>query len=140
MEAFESYCYISDTFTLPRQEMMDTVNPVKPDPEVYPGVGPIGVNSRHEKIYHNYYMWIPYLLFIQSLTFYIPLFLHNFFQVGQTFFRMRCCPGLVVMGDTSCLRDCWFKSQHRILDGLDIFSHWFVCKNCIVGLNRPKIN
>ena len=30
-------------------------------------------------------------------------------------------PGLVVMGDDSCLKGCGFKSRHRILDGH--FSH-----------------
>ena len=37
-------------------------------------------------------------------------------------------PGLVVMGDDSCSRGRGFKSQHCILDGLDIFSHLFVVK------------
>ena len=32
-------------------------------------------------------------------------------------------PGLVVMGDDSCLRGRGFKSRPRILDGYDIFSH-----------------
>ena len=51
---------------------------------------------------------------------------------------MGGCPGLVVMGDNSCLRGCGFESQRCILDG-----HFFAlicCKNCIVCLKRPKIN
>ena len=32
-------------------------------------------------------------------------------------------PGLVVMGDDSCLRDHGFESWLYILDGHDIFSH-----------------
>ena len=47
-------------------------------------------------------------------------------------------PGLVVMGDDSCSRDCGFKSQCNILDG-----HFFplICyKNCMVCLKRQKIN
>ena len=35
-------------------------------------------------------------------------------------------PGLVVMGDDSCLRGHGFESQHSILDGP--FKHWFVIK------------
>jgi hypothetical protein len=35
------------------------------------------------QVYHNYYMWIPYLLFIQSLSFYVPYTLHNFFQASM---------------------------------------------------------
>ena len=46
-------------------------------------------------------------------------------------------PGLVVMGDDSC---CGFESRHHILDGHDIFSHWFVVKKCMVCLKRLKIN
>ena len=53
-------------------------------------------------------------------------------------FVMADSPGLVVMGDDSCLRGCGFESQRRILDG-----HFFAlicCKNCIICLKRPKIN
>ena len=32
------------------------------------------------------------------------------------------------------------ESRRRILDGHDIFSHWFAETNCIVSLKRPKIN
>ena len=79
LKAFESYCYISDTFTLPRKE---TINQ-DAGSEIHPGVGPIGSNSRDELVYHNYYMWIPYLLFFQSISFYVPCVLHKFLQVKQ---------------------------------------------------------
>ena len=61
----------------------------------------------------------------------------------------QCCqvntqqePWLVVMsGDNSCSNGCGFESRRCILDGhLDIFSHCFCCKNCIVCLKRPTIN
>ena len=49
-------------------------------------------------------------------------------------------PGLVVMGDNSCLKGRGFESRRRILDGhLDIFT-FICCKNCNVCLKRPKIN
>ena len=35
---------------------------------------------------------------------------------------------LVFIGDDSCLRGRGFESQRRVLDGLDIFSQWFVVK------------
>ena len=47
-------------------------------------------------------------------------------------------PGLVVMVDNSRSKGRGFESQCHILDG--DFSHWFVVKNCIVCLKRPKIN
>ena len=43
-------------------------------------------------------------------------------------------------GRRLCSKGRGFESQCHILDGHDIFSHWFVVKNCIVCLKRPKIN
>ena len=37
-------------------------------------------------------------------------------------------PGLVVMGDSSCSWGCEFESWDHLLDGHDIFSHWFAVK------------
>ena len=48
-------------------------------------------------------------------------------------------PGLVVMGDDSCLRGRGFESLRHILDVHKKFT--LICyKNCIVCLKRPKIN
>ena len=44
----------------------------------------------------------------------------------------------MVLGDDSYLKGCGFESWCRTLDG-----HFFTmicCKNCIVCLERPKIN
>ena len=76
--AFDSYCYISDTFTLPKM-VTDQQNFAVP----YPGIGPIGTNDHNDLKYHNYYMWVPYLLILQSATFFIPLLLHKFSQEGK---------------------------------------------------------
>ena len=43
------------------------------------------------------------------------------------------------MGGDSCSRALGFKSRGHILDGNDFFT-LICCKNCIVGLKRPKIN
>lgn len=72
-EAFDSYCYISSTFTLPHGKLGYDV--------AHPGVRPRSYNE--EAIYHNYYQWVPYLLFIQSLTFFAPLMIHRFIQDGR---------------------------------------------------------
>ena len=45
-------------------------------------------------------------------------------------------PGLLGMGDDSCLSDHWFESQHRILEGH--IKTLICCKNCIVCLKIPK--
>ena len=78
-----------------------------------------------------------------------PVFWHphlikpNFFNLDNSSesndeLNMGGSPGLVGMGDDSCLQGRGFESWHRILDG-----HFFtlICKNCInVCLKRPKIN
>ena len=48
-------------------------------------------------------------------------------------------PGLMVMGDNSCLRGCGFKSRFHIIGWALHFSHWVFVK-CIVCSKRPKIN
>ena len=61
--------------------------PVDPEadlPDIHPGIGPIGTTKDNKEfVYHNYYMWVPYLLFAQSLSFFIPYMLHKFFQEGR---------------------------------------------------------
>ena len=56
---------------------------------------------------------------------------------GERNFFLGQSPGLVVMGDDSCLRGCWFKSR-RCIAGWTFFP--LICyKNCKVCLKRPKI-
>ena len=43
-----------------------------------------------------------------------------------------------VMGDDSCTRGCGFKSQCRILNGHEIFSHWFAVKIVLFARKDPK--
>ena len=58
-DAFNSYCYISSTFTLPSAEITG--------PMMYPGVRPHKAEDTHEDtLHHNYYQWVSYLLFVQS--------------------------------------------------------------------------
>ena len=41
-------------------------------------------------------------------------------------YQLDGSPVIVVMGDDSCLRGCGFEFLRHILDGIDIFSHFFV--------------
>ena len=53
---------------------------------------------------------------------YDDIMLNNLFGIMQGKLVPKCrSPGLVVMGDNSCLRGCGFESWHCILDGH--FSH-----------------
>ena len=135
-EAFNSYCYISSTFTLPAEGITSHMYPgVQP----HHGKRPTGWSNRirignffdfisnldgrnqvkiwlemlfvspctefdDEVMYHNYYQWVSYLLFIQSLrstmgelltnsvltkfswfffSFFMPLTLHAFLENGR---------------------------------------------------------
>jgi len=63
---FNSYCYITDTFTLAEEQHTG----------VYSGVGPGQQDSK--PIYHSYYQWVPFLLLIQAASFYLPFILYKF--------------------------------------------------------------
>ena len=112
--AFNSYCYISETFTLPNFAQKSTDN------FPHPGIGPVGSQHNSEELkYHNYYMWIPYLLLFQSTTFFIPLLLHRFFQKGKVQDLLAGLHNLISFDETRedkygdikfYLRD-WWNSQ-----------------------------
>ena len=57
----------------------------------------------------------------------------------KTFLTGSGSPGLVVMGDDSCLKGCGFESERCILVDILTFFTLICCKNCIVCLKRPKI-
>ena len=70
-----TYCYISGTFILPKHF----------DEEVGKGgLTQDGVGSynkeRDETVYKNYYQWVPFVLFLQSLMFYTP---HTMFKLWE---------------------------------------------------------
>ena len=72
------------------------------------------------------YTWKVRSTYLNSNTVWV-----NYKYKGQIHYWPICnkhVPGLVVMGDDSCLRGRGFKSWHHILDVLDIFSLWFVVK------------
>ena len=74
---FDSYCYITDTFTLANQRKTGVHPGVGPEifsllkyflsPEIFSllQVGP-GHHREPETIFHSYYQWVPFLLLIQA--------------------------------------------------------------------------
>ena len=72
----------------------------------------------------------------------IEMFCAPDFIVAQTdVFALKCAkyvtrsPGLVVMGDDSCLRGRGFESRRHILDEMTLFK-LICCKKCIVCLKK----
>ncbi len=87
-EAFDSYCYISSTFTLPPPSAAggdaSSSSSSSYGHQIYPGVGPRGSRwlardrgGDASASHHNYYQWVAYLLFLQSLSFFLPLNLYK---------------------------------------------------------------
>ncbi|TRY68309.1 hypothetical protein TCAL_03015 [Tigriopus californicus] len=106
--AFNSYCYISSTFTLAKPQARAAMD----FEYAHPGVGSSYSNDYHSRndydsrtfhnyyqwvayllfiqsndydsrTFHNYYQWVAYLLFIQSLSFFAPFMIHRFIQDGR---------------------------------------------------------
>ncbi|XP_068235272.1 innexin inx2-like isoform X3 [Palaemon carinicauda] len=73
-----TYCWIHTTFTLPRH--IDK-GYGKGTGIVYPGVGPH--TSSDSRIYHAYYQWVPFVLFLQGLMFYAPHWLWKTWEGGK---------------------------------------------------------
>ncbi|XP_059056514.1 innexin inx7-like [Achroia grisella] len=66
-KVIQTYCFFMATFTIVRhynESLLQTG--LLP----HPGVGPILEND--ETIHHKYYQWVPFLLFLQSIAFYMP--------------------------------------------------------------------
>ena len=101
------------------------------------------VECEHLKCYINR-SWVPSHLKCQNVLERIHRLTSIFENAKIVILRITSplggSPGLVVMGGDSHSKGRGFKSQHRILDGLDIFSHWFVVKIVLFVWKTPKIN
>nr|BDV49887.1 MAG: innexin [Metapenaeopsis lamellata majanivirus] len=73
-----TYCWIHSTFTLSKYIDKaygeDTHIP-------HPGIGHYG--SSDNKTYHAYYQWVPFVLFIQAIVFYLPHALWKTWEGGK---------------------------------------------------------
>lgn len=75
-EVINTYCWIQHTFTLPGR------GPGSSDlTQAYPGVRPEEANA--EKRIHSYYQWVPFVLFLQGVLFYMPHWLWKQWEDGK---------------------------------------------------------
>lgn len=68
-----TYCWIMSTFSVPGSNAASTYHD-----GAIPGLGPKGPNG--EKVVHAYYQWVPFMLFLQGVMFYIPHYLWKAFE------------------------------------------------------------
>ncbi|XP_076062703.1 innexin inx2-like [Oratosquilla oratoria] len=64
-EVVNTYCWIHTTFTLPKH-----LDKLPGRGIIYPGVGPH--KDEDDRTYHAYYQWVPFMLFLQGILFYVP--------------------------------------------------------------------
>ena len=61
IHVINTYCWITSTYTLPHLQGQPVGTHV-----AAPGVGPY-VHGQDEVVYHNYYQWVPFVLFLQVM-------------------------------------------------------------------------
>lgn len=61
IKVINTYCWITSTYTIPHLQGQPVGTHV-----AAPGVGPY-VRGEHEVQYHNYYQWVPFMLFLQVM-------------------------------------------------------------------------
>lgn len=73
----DTYCWIHGTFSIPERwagkQGLDTP---------HPGVAPLQVDGG-EPVYHSYYQWVCFVLFLQAGLFYVPRYLWKNFENGR---------------------------------------------------------
>lgn len=96
----ETFCWIHSTFTLPGAWNK------KAGVEVpYPGIDASVPGER--RIYHKYYQWVGFVLFLQGVLFYTPRYLWKVWEAG----RMKS----IVMGLSSPIMNTEERDENRAL-------------------------
>jgi len=75
-DVLNGYCWISSTFTLPDHFECEPGNDC-----LHQGVGP--EEPEQEKVYHQYYQWVPFYLAFQAMMFYFPHWLWKQLEGGK---------------------------------------------------------
>lgn len=110
----DTYCWIYSTFTIP-----DRVSGRVGKDMIHPGVGPY-VAGEDTPTYHKYYQWVCFVLFFQSMFFYLPRYLWKSWEAG----RMK-----MLALDLSCPLIVEDVKQDRLNILLDYFRTNLHCQN-----------
>ena len=76
-DVINTYCWIQYTFTIPGY---DGTASSELGAGAHPGVGPEAAG--HERRIHSYYQWVPFLLFLQGILFYMPHYIWKQYENG----------------------------------------------------------
>lgn len=135
-DAINAYCWIHSTYTLPEH----LHKPYGPRTGIiHPGVG----NMTPSKTYHAYYQWVPYVLVLQALMFYIPHWLWKILEGGTIAhittdkeFTLEIIPNSImyyikyvacqILFIFNLLFNMWF--MNRFLDGMFLSYGWDVLR------------
>ncbi|KAK4030986.1 innexin inx3 [Daphnia magna] len=80
-EVINTYCWIQHTFTLPGSSKLAGGKVVE-YPQAFQGVGP-AYEGQGERRIHSYYQWVPFVLFLQGILFYLPHWIWKQCEDGQ---------------------------------------------------------
>ncbi|XP_068235260.1 innexin inx2-like isoform X2 [Palaemon carinicauda] len=78
-EVVDAYCFIMGTFTVERHHVPTKELEYHSIP--HPGVGPMKRDD--PVIHHAYYQWVPFVLLIQGVLFYMPHWIWKLFEGGM---------------------------------------------------------
>lgn len=72
----DNYCWIHATFTLP-----DALNKVVGEEVAFAGIDKYTPGEK--RVYHRYYQWVCFVLFLQAMFFYVPRYLWKTWEGGH---------------------------------------------------------
>jgi cytochrome b subunit of formate dehydrogenase len=72
----DTYCWIHSTFTLPH-----ALNKTVGDEVPHPGIDKY--TPGEPRVYHRYYQWVCFVLFLQAIMFYVPRYLWKTWEAGR---------------------------------------------------------
>lgn len=97
-DVLDTFCWVQSTYSLPDLWHKQ----VGVDGEViYPGVG--GYRKGMPRVFHRYYQWVGFMLFLQAVCFYIPRYLWKTWEGGKV--------AMLILGLNKPCLDCKEKDS-----------------------------